>query len=124
MSRFDYSPLQSSAARLIEKFGAEYRFERQRQMSYDPETGKPVQRSGYYTANAVVSSFKEYERFTSGSLRSGEIVQEDDVILLAESGSYQIGDLVTYNCENYRLQDIKTIQGSQQKLAYYLHLRK
>jgi predicted transcriptional regulator len=117
MSRYDYTSLQDSAARLITKFGAEYRFERQVERDYDPATGKPVSRKFAYSSNAVVSDFSKMEV-------AQNTVQQGDIKLLAESKDYKIGDLVSINCDPYRIIDISTIQGSQQKLAVYLHLRK
>lgn len=117
MSRYNYDSLQATAAKLITKFGKEYVFEKKREISYNPETGKPLDRTTRYKANAVVSSFTDAER-------ASENVLQGDVKLLAESANYEIGDVVCYDCENYRIQNISTIQGSQQKLAYYLHLRK
>jgi predicted transcriptional regulator len=117
VSRFNYTPLQNSAAKLIEKFGAEYRFERQIDRDYDPETGKPVSRNFVYSKNAVVSDFTKMEV-------SQNTVQQGDIKLLAETEDYKIGDLVSVNCLSYRIIDISTIQGSQQVMAVYLHLRK
>jgi predicted transcriptional regulator len=117
MNRFNYTPLQNSAVNLIKKFGAEYRFERQLDRNYDPETGKPITRNVFYTKNAVVSDFTQNEV-------SQNTVQQGDIKLLAESEDYKIGDLVSVDCLSYRIIDISTIQGSQQVLAVYLHLRK
>jgi hypothetical protein len=117
MSRYNYGSLQETAARLINKFGAEYIFEKKTQTSYNPETGKPLDKTRNYKANAVVVDFTDAER-------SSEAVLQGDIRLLAESANYEVGDTVVYNCENYRIQNISTIQGSQQRLAYYLQLRK
>jgi hypothetical protein len=123
MSRFNYTPLQTSAAKLIEKFGAEYLFEREIDRDYDPETGKPVRRKFSYTSNGIVVSFSNMEK-GANLVNSGQSVLQGDIRLLAEAEDYLIGDLVSVNCISYRIIDISTIQGSQLKLAYYLHLRK
>jgi hypothetical protein len=123
MSRFNYTPLQNSATKMIEKFGAEYRFERQIDRDYDPETGKPVSRKFSYTSNGIVVSFTEAERGAS-RVNAGENVLQGDIKLLAESLDYNIGDLVSVDCLSYRIINIATIQGSQQVMAVYLHLRK
>lgn len=117
MSRFNYTPLQESAARLINKFGAEYKFERQVERDYDPETGKPTTRKFVYTRNGVVVDFDRSEV-------AQNTVQQGDIKLLAESEDYNIGDLVSVNCLQYRIVSMMPIQGSQQVLAVYLHLRK
>lgn len=114
--RYDYTALNNTATQLIKKFGAEYGFERQCNRDYDPETGKPVKKVIKYTANGVVVQFDSTQR-------NGENVQQGDIRLLAESEEYEIGDLLNINCIPHRIIDISTIQGSEKKLAYYLHLR-
>jgi len=117
MSRFNYTPLQQSAARLITKFGAEYSFEKQHDLGYDPETGLPDQAISRYTANAVMVDFTSVEIATQS-------VMQGDIKLLAEAADYAVGDIVKGgDHDDYRIIDIATIQGSTQKLAYYLHLR-
>jgi hypothetical protein len=123
MSRFNYIPLQNSATNLITKFGAEYLFEREIDRDYNASTGKPVSRKFSYTSNAIVVGFDDVERGAS-RINSGESVLQGDIRLLAQAEDYLIGDLVSVDCVSYRIIDISTIQGSQLKLAYYLHLRK
>jgi hypothetical protein len=115
--------MESTATRLITKFGAEYKFERQIDRDYDPETGKPVRRKFSYTSNGIVVSFTDAERGAS-RVNAGENVLQGDIKLLAESLDYNIGDLVSVDCLSYRIINIATIQGSQQVMAVYLHLRK
>jgi hypothetical protein len=117
MSRYNYNSLQNTAGELITKFGSEYRFERQCDRSYNPETGKPFSRNIVYTKNAVVSDFSSAEV-------AQNIVQQGDIKLLAEAENYEISDTVMVGCDTYRIIDISTIQGSNQRLAVYLHLRK
>jgi len=117
MNRHNYNSMESAAIRLITKFGAEYKFERQIERDYDPDTGKPTSRKFIYTCNAVVSDFTRKEV-------AQNTVQQGDIKLLAESEDYLIGDLVNIDCIPYRIVDISTIQGSRQILAVYLHLRK
>ena len=117
MSRFNYTPLQQSATRLITKFGAAYAFERLADRGYDAESGKPITRRTVYTRNAVVVDFDRIEA-------SQTTVQEGDIKLLAETDDYKIGDTVSVNDLPYRIVDISTIQGSLQVMAVYLHLRK
>lgn len=114
--RKSYTSLLNSATALITKFGSEFSFEREKDMSYDPATGVPTTRSITYTANAVFSDFLAYEK-------AGDSVQAGDIRLLAEEIDYKIGDIAVINCKNYRIVDIKTIQGSTQRLAVYLHMR-
>ena len=118
MSRFNYTPLQKSTApRLITKFGAEYSFEKQHNLDYDPETGQPDQAISRYTANAVVVDFTHTEAATQS-------VMQGDIKLLAEAADYAVGDIVKGgDHDDYRIINIATIQGSAQKLVYYLHLR-
>lgn len=117
MSRFNYTPLQNSATKLIEKFGAEYRFERQIDRDYDPETGKPVSRKFAYTGEAAISEFTKSEV-------AQNTVEQGDIKLLAESKDYKIGDLVSVDCLQFRIVSVLPIRKSQRVVAVYLHLRK
>jgi|TARA_R110000822_G_scaffold45921_4_gene122586 hypothetical protein len=116
MSRFDYTGLLNSATALITKFGGTYNFQRQKDVNYDPDTGKPISRTISYTRNAVRSEFTRAEQ-------TSELVLQGDIKLLAQAAEYNVGDTVTVDCVIYRIMNISTIQGNDTKLALYLHLR-
>ena len=116
MSRFNYNGLLNSATALITKFGAEYQFQRLKDVDYDPDTGKPTSRTINYTSNAVRSSFTRSEE-ASG------LVLQGDIKLLAEATEYKVGDTVILETVQYRIVNISTIQGNDTKLALYLQLR-
>lgn len=116
MSKFNYNGLLKSASALINKFGGTYNFQRQKDVDYDPDTGKPISRTISYTRNAVRSEFTRAEQ-------ASELVLQGDIKLLAEAAEYKVGDTVTVDCLIYRIMNISTIQGNDTKLALYLHLR-
>jgi hypothetical protein len=115
--RYNYTPLTNLSRRLIEKFGTLYHFTRLNDVGYDPATGKPKQATCNYTANATTMSFTDAERST-------EMVMQGDIKLFAEEADYQVGDVVYIDSQQYRILNTEAVQGSQQKLAFYLHLRK
>lgn len=117
MNRHNYNSMESTATRLITKFGAEYKFERQIDRDYDPETGKPVSRKFAYTGEAAISEFTKSEV-------SQNTVQQGDIKLLAESKDYKIGDLVSVDCLQFRIVSVLPIRKSQRVVAVNLHLRK
>ena len=122
MSRFDYTGLLNSATALITKFGGTYNFQRQKDVDYDPDTGKPISRTISYTRNAVRSEFTRAE--ASGNTEKQQVpVLQGDIKLLAQAAEYNVGDTVTIDCVIYRIMNISTIQGNDTKLALYLHLR-
>lgn len=116
MSKFNYNGLLNSASALINKFGGTYNFQRQKDVDYNPNTGKPISRTLSYTRNAVRSEFTRSEV-------ASESVLQGDIKLLAEAAEYKVGDTVTVDCVPYRVINISTIQGNDTKLALYLHLR-
>ena len=116
MSRYNYNGLLNSATALITKFGAEYNFQRLKDVDYNPDTGKPISRTINYTRNATRSSFTRSEE-------AGGLVLQGDIKLLAEAAEYLVGDTVTVDCVQYRIVNISTIQGNDTKLALYLQLR-
>jgi predicted transcriptional regulator len=117
MNRHNYNPMESTATRLITKFGAVYKFERQVERDYDPETGKPVSRKFIYTGEAAISEFTKSEI-------AQNTVQDGEIKLMAEAQDYKIGDLVSVDSLQYRIVSVSPIRKSQQVLAVYLHLRK
>jgi predicted transcriptional regulator len=117
MSRFNYTPLQQSATRLITKFGAAYAFERLADRGYDAESGKPITRRTVYTGEAAISEFTKSEV-------AQNTVEQGDIKLLAEVQDYKIGDLVSVDYFQYRIISIVPIRKSQRVIAVYLHLRK
>lgn len=122
MSRFNYNGLLNSASALINKFGGTYNFQRQKDVDYDPDTGKPISRTLNYTRNAVRTEFTRAE--VSGNTEKQKLaVLQGDIKLLAEASEYNVGDTVTVDCNVYRIIEITTIQGNDTKLALNLHLR-
>lgn len=116
MSKFNYNGLLNSASALINKFGGTYNFQRQKDVDYNPNTGKPISRTLSYTRNAVRTEFTRAEQ-------ANELVLQGDIKLLAEAAEYKVGDTVTVDCLPYRIINISTIQGNDTKLALNLQLR-
>lgn len=114
--KYNYASILKTAGNLIDRFGMAYEFVRTADRVYSPSTGKVGQREHKYSANAKIIDFEKSER-------SGEAVQQGDIKMIAEAADYKIGDLVTINCENYRIINVMPITGADFNLACYLHLR-
>jgi len=114
---YNYTPLQSSAGRMIEKFGQSYTFTRVTDGAYNPATGKTSTSSATYTKNACVFDYSEAD------LAEGTILRGDRR-LLVESGEYQVGDTVAIGSDVYRVVSVAEIKPAGTVVAANLQVRK
>lgn len=115
---YNYVPLQSTATRLIEKFGRDLTFARQTQGAYNPATGQTSNTSSTFTKKCVVSDFSDMSNTTQGLEVMG------DVKLLALTGDYAVDDTVTIDGSVYRVVDVKEIKPSETQMYCELRVRK
>lgn len=115
---YNYVPLQSTATRLIEKFGRDLTFARQTQGAYNPATGQTSNTSSTFTKKCVVSDFSDMSNTTQGVEVMG------DVKLLALNGNYVVDDTVTIDGSVYRVVDVKEIKPSETQMYCELRVRK
>lgn len=115
---YNYAPLQSTATRLIEKFGRDLTFARQTQGAYNPATGQTSNTGSTFTKKCVVSDFSDMSNTTQGVEVMG------DVKLLALNGDYVVDDTVTIDGSVYRVVDVKEIKPSETQMYCELRVRK
>lgn len=114
---FNYAPLQNSATALLTKFGRELTFTRTTDAAFDPNTGKKTQTTSTFTKFGCVFDYTSQEI-------SLDNIEAGDRRLLAEGHSYQIGDTVSLDSQNYRVIAVSNIQPAGTILACNLQVRK
>lgn len=114
---YNYTPLTQSAGRMIAKFGTQYTFTRVTKGTYDPATGTTTDTSSTFTAYACLFDYSDADR-ADGSVLQG------DRRMLAESGTYEVGDTVVVGSETYRIISISDIGPSGTVVASNLQVRK
>jgi hypothetical protein len=102
---------------MIAKFGTQYTFTRVTKGTYDPATGTTTDTSSTYTAYACLFDY-------SGADRADGSVLQGDRRMLAESGTYEVGDTVVVGSETYRIISISDIGPSGTVVASNLQVRK
>jgi len=112
-----YDRLNSTADRLIAKFGKQYTFTTETLGDYDNATRSRPSTTSTYTAKAVVTSI-------SKSDRSEFALKEDDIGLIAESADYKRGDTVTVNGEIAKVYRKRPINPAGTEVAVNVFLRK
>ena len=114
---YSYLGVKSTATDLLKKFGRQFTFTRKTDGSYNPNTGSSSTSSSTYQRYGAVFNYSDSER--------GEgTVQEGDRRILAEGHTYQIGDTVSIESENYRIISISNIQPGDTIVACNLQVRK
>ena len=114
---YNYTPLTSSATRMIEKFGTQYTFTRVTKGAYDPATGQTSDTTSTFTGYACLFDYSDSDR-ADGSILQG------DRRMLAESGAYEVGDTVVVGSDTYRIISISDIGPSGTVVASNLQIRK
>jgi len=114
---FNYTALQNSAGALLQKFGRQLTFTRTADGAYDATTGQKTQTTTTFTKYACVFDYSA-EELTLDNIEAG------DRRVLAEGHSYQVGDRVSLDSQNYRVVAVSNIQPASTILACNLQVRK
>ena len=114
---YNYTPLTSSATRLLTKFGAQYTFTRTTKGTYNPVTGKTSDSSSTYTGYACLFNYSDAD-LTDGTILQG------DRRMLAEGGTYEVGDSVVVGSDTYRVISVSEIAPAGTVVAANLQIRK
>lgn len=118
-SGYNFVNLRKTASKLITYFGASASITRVGDSTFDPATGAYSGGStSTITAKAVRAQFTQAEK-------ASELVQENDIKMLLESGRGVpfIDDNVLFEGINYRVMDVKVISPSGTDVYYELHIR-
>lgn len=114
---FNYTALNKSADRLIQRFGKSYTFTRTKKGTFDPATGKTTDTTSTFTKFACIFNYDESEV-------NGQSVLQSDRRLLAQPHTYEVGDTVVINSETFRVVSIQQTQPSDTSVAVNLQVRK
>jgi hypothetical protein len=114
---YNYTPLTASAGRMIAKFGQQYTFTRTTKGAYNPATGQTSDSSATFTGYACLFDYSDADR------ADGTILQGDRR-MLAEGGTYEVGDTVVVGSDTYRVINISDIGPGGSVVASNLQIRK
>jgi len=114
---FNYTALESSAEKLLQRFGRELTFTRTTDGTYSPNTGTVTTTSSTYKKFACVFDYNESEL-------ADENIEQGDRRLLAQGHTYKIGDTVSIENETYRIISISNLQPADTIMACNLQVRK
>lgn len=114
---FNYTSLSNSAASLLEKFGVEYTFTRTTKGAYNPATGRTSDSSSTFTGYGCLFDYSDADR-TDGAVLQG------DRRILAEAGTYEVGDQVAIGSDSWRVVSVSDIAPSGTVVASNLQVRK
>ena len=114
---YNYTPITASAGRMIAKFGTQYTFTRVTKGAYNPATGQTSDTTSTFTGYACLFDYSDADR-ADGSVLQG------DRRMLADAGTYEVGDTVVVGSETYRIVSISDIGPSGAVVASNLQVRK
>ena len=114
---FNFTPLQGSSTKLLTKFGRQLTFTRTTDAGFDPNTGTKTQTTSTFTKFACVFDYSAEEVALDN-------IEVGDRRLLAEGHSYQVGDTVSLDSQNYRVISVSNIQPAGTVVACNLQVRK
>ena len=114
---FNYTPLQNSATALLTKFGRQLTFTRTTDAAFDPNTGTKTQTTETFTKYACVFDYSAEETALDN-------IEVGDRRLLAEGHSFEVGDTVSLDSQDYRVVAVSKIQPAGTALACNLQVRK
>jgi len=112
-----YTNLQTTATRLLTKYGQSYTFTTYTQGAYDPGTGTNSVTTSTYSKKGVKTNFSKFERTNTA-------IQKGDMRFIVETGTYAVGDTVSINSEEWRIMDAEPIEPGATNVIYILQLRK
>lgn len=113
---FNYTPLQSSATALIQRFGKQLTFTRVTKGAYDPNTGQTSDSSATYTKYACVFDYSNTEV-------NDTTILQGDRRLLAEAGDYEVNDTVSIDSKDYRIISISENKPSDTQMSVNIQVR-
>lgn len=113
---FNYTPLQSSATALIQRFGKQLTFTRVTKGAYDPNTGQTSDSSSTYQKHACVFDYSNAEV-------NDTTILQGDRRLLAEAGDYEVNDTVSIASKVYRIISISENQPSDTQMSVNIQVR-
>lgn len=114
---FNYTSLANSAASLLTKFGKQYTFTRTVKGAYSPATGRTSDTSSTFTGYGCLFDYSDADR------ADGAVLQGDRR-LLAEAGTYEVGDKVAIGSDSWRVVAVADIAPSGAVVASNLQIRK
>jgi len=114
---YNYTPITASAGRMIAKFGTQYTFTRVTKGAYNPATGQTSDTAATFTGYACLFDYTDSDR-ADGSVLQG------DRRMLADAGTYEVGDTVLVGSETYRIIAISDIGPGGTVVASNLQIRK
>lgn len=102
---------------MIAKFGTQYTFTRVTKGAYNPATGQTSDTASTFTGYACLFDYTDSDR-ADGSVLQG------DRRMLADAGTYEVGDTVLVGSETYRIIAISDIGPGGTVVASNLQIRK
>lgn len=114
---FDYTPLASTATKLITDFGQSVSFTRNGNVTYDPTQGVSSSSQTTYSANIVLFAQIKNEEVDKS------LAFKDFPAVAYSATPPKIGDTATINSESYRVIEITPIQPAETVIYYELRLR-
>lgn len=118
---FDYSGLNCTGERLIERFGRDVTLRRVTEPTYDFATGTNSGGSeADTTVKAVVTDFKAHEL-------DNEFVRRGDRMVLVSAKSINAPDMndeIIDNSKNFKIINIETVHTGDTPLLYKMQIRK
>jgi len=116
---FDYSGLQSTAIRLIQRFGKDVEFSRASGATFDPVAGE------YTGGTTVTVSGKCVQTKFDKSEIDGTLIKATDIKLLFEpdQGEPLINDTCTLNGVENRVVDVMPLSPADTVMLYAVQLR-
>ena len=113
VAKFDYIKAQTTAKKLVEKFGESVTFIRTVQGAIDPATGE----QGANTTVSIGGTVTPVLRFSNDEI-NGESVQRDDGFVFFDGGELAINDKIAINGETWRCVDVSKIKSVSGVLVY------
>lgn len=113
---FNYSPLSTTATRLIKNFGQSVTFTRNGSVTYDPTAGVSSSSQTTYTANIVL--FDQ----TKTEIEDTSLQEKNIPANMSSTTEPVIGDTATINSENYRIIDVTPIRPATTVIYYDIRL--
>jgi len=114
---YNYSSIQGTATRMIQKFGTEFTFTSKTQKVFEPDTGTQTSSIRIYKKYACKFDMTQADKF-------GEAVESGDIRLMAEAYDYKTGDTVKIGLDDYRVIAVSKIQPGDTNCAVNLQVRR
>jgi hypothetical protein len=121
---FNYSPLVSSAAALIQKFGRQMTLEKTTQGVFNPATGVTSDTTAQTTFYGVVldATDSDYATLSRANAVNDYVIAYDKKIT-AEAGDYEVGDVVILDSQRYTIVENKPLKPGETNVICDLLVR-